>query len=46
MSDEGERGDTTVCAARGTAVPTYDVVRYGSIERGYRSFATAASMPR
>ena len=36
MSDEGERGDTTVCEACGTAVPTYDVVRYGSIERGYR----------
>ena len=36
MSDEGERGDTTVCEACGTAVPTYDVVRYGSIERGYQ----------
>ena len=37
MSDEGEPSDTTVCATCGTAVPTYDVVNYGSIERGYRA---------
>ena len=36
MSDEGEQSNTTVCEACGTAVPSYDVVSYGSIERGYR----------
>jgi hypothetical protein len=40
MSDEGEPGNTTVCAACGTAVPTYDVVSCGSIERGYRALCT------
>lgn len=40
MSDEGEPSGTTVCAACGTAVPTYDVVSYGSIERGYRALCT------
>ncbi len=41
MSDEGEPSDTTVCAACGTAVPAYDVVSYGSIERGYRVLCTS-----
>jgi hypothetical protein len=41
MSDEGEPSDTTVCAACGTAVPTYDVVSYGSIDRGYRALCTS-----
>ena len=36
MSDKGEQSNTTVCEACGTAVPSYDVVSYGSIERGYR----------
>ena len=36
MSDEGEPSNTTVCEACGMAVPTYDAVSYGSIERGYR----------
>lgn len=40
MSDEGTPSDTTVCAACGTAVPSYDVVSYGSIERGYRELCT------
>ena len=40
MRDEGERSNTTVCEACGTAVPTYDVVSYGSIERGYRELCT------
>ena len=40
MSDEGERSNTTVCEACGSAVPTYDVVSYGSIERGYRELCT------
>jgi len=41
MSDEGEPSNTTICAACGTAVPTYDVVSYGSIERGYRELCTS-----
>lgn len=41
MSDEGEPSDTTVCKACGTAVPTYDVVSYGSIERGYRALCAS-----
>jgi hypothetical protein len=41
MSDEGAPSDTTVCAACGTAVPSYDVVSYGSIERGYRALCTS-----
>ena len=36
MNDEGEQSNSTVCEACGTAVPTYDVVSYGSMERGYR----------
>ena len=40
MSD-GEHSNTTVCAACGTAVPSYDVVRYGAIERGYRELCTS-----
>ena len=40
MRDEREHSNTTVCAACGTAVPTYDVVSYGSIERGYRELCT------
>ena len=41
MSDEGAPSDTTVCAACATAVPSYDVVSYGSIERGYRALCTS-----
>jgi hypothetical protein len=41
MSDESEQSNTSVCAACGTAVPTYDVVSYGSIERGYRELCTS-----
>ncbi|MBW4092378.1 MAG: hypothetical protein HIU82_14920 [Proteobacteria bacterium] len=41
MSDEGEPSNTAVCEACGTAVPTYDVVSYGSIERGYRELCTS-----
>ncbi|HTT78542.1 MAG TPA: hypothetical protein VMF86_02580 [Stellaceae bacterium] len=41
MSDEGEPSDTTVCEACGTAVPTYDIVNYGSIERDYRALCTS-----
>ena len=40
MSEEGERSNTAVCEACGTAVPSYDVVSYGSIERGYRELCT------
>jgi len=36
MRDEGEQSNTTVCEECGTAVPTYDMVSYGSIERGHR----------
>jgi hypothetical protein len=36
MRDEGELPNTTVCEACRTAVPSYDAVSYGSIERGYR----------
>jgi hypothetical protein len=41
MSDKSEQSDATVCEACGTAVPTYDVVSYGSIERGYRELCTS-----
>jgi hypothetical protein len=41
MSNEGEPSDTTVCEACGWAVPTYDIVSYGSIERGYRALCTS-----
>jgi hypothetical protein len=41
MSEEGELSDTTICAACGTAVPTYDVVSCGSIEHGYRALCTS-----
>jgi hypothetical protein len=41
MSDQGEQSNTTVCEACGTAVPSYDAVRYGSIERGYRELCTS-----
>lgn len=40
MSDEGAPNNTTVCETCGTAVPPYDVVSYGSIERGYRELCT------
>jgi len=40
MSD-GEHSNTTVCAACGTAVPSYDIVRYDAIERGYRELCTS-----
>jgi hypothetical protein len=41
MSEEGEPSNTKVCEACGTAVPSYDAVRYGSIERGYRALCTS-----
>ena len=41
MSDDGEPSHTTVCEACGTVVPSYDAVRYGSIERGYRALCTS-----
>ncbi len=41
MSDDGEPSNTTVCEACGTAVPSYDAVSYGSIERGYRELCTS-----
>jgi len=41
MIDEGEQGNPTICEACGTAVPSYDVVHYGSIERGYRALCTS-----
>lgn len=40
MKNEGEQGNTTVCEACGTAVPIYDMVSYGSIDRGYRELCT------
>ena len=40
MRDEGEQSNTTICEACGTAVPSYDVVSYGSIDRGYRELCT------
>ena len=40
MRDEGEQSNTTVCEACFTAVPSYDVVSYGSIDRGYRELCT------
>lgn len=36
MKNEGEEDNTRVCEACGTAVPSYDLVSCGSIERGYR----------
>jgi hypothetical protein len=41
MRDDGEQSNATVCEACGTAVPSYDVVSYGSIERGYRKLCTS-----
>jgi len=41
MSDDGEQTNTTVCETCGTAVPSYDAVSYGSIERGYRELCTS-----
>jgi hypothetical protein len=40
MRDDGAQSNTTVCEACGTAVPSYDAVSYGSIERGYRELCT------
>jgi hypothetical protein len=40
MRAEGEQSNTTVCGACGTAVPSYDLVSYGSIDRGYRELCT------
>lgn len=40
MKDKGEQRNTTVCEACGMAVPMYDVVTYGSIDRGYRALCT------
>ena len=36
MRGEGKQSDSKICDACGTAVPTYDVVSYGSLELGYR----------
>jgi hypothetical protein len=41
MSDGGEQSNTTICEACGTAVPSYDAVSCGSIERGYRELCTS-----
>jgi hypothetical protein len=41
MRDDGEQSNTTVCEACGTAVPSYDAVSCGSIERGYRELCTS-----
>jgi hypothetical protein len=41
MRAKGEQSNTTVCEACGTAVPSYDLVSYGSIERGYRELCTS-----
>jgi len=41
MRDEGKQDNTTVCEVCGTAVPSYDVVRYGSMEQGYRDLCTS-----
>lgn len=40
MRDKGEQINTMVCEACGTVVPTYDVVSYGSIQRGHRELCT------
>jgi hypothetical protein len=40
MRAKGERSNTTVCEACGTAVPSYDLVSYGSIDRGYLQLCT------
>jgi hypothetical protein len=41
MRDEGKQGGCTICCeACGTAVPAYDVVSYGSIEKGYRELCS------
>lgn len=40
MRDEGEQSHATVCEACGAAVPSYDAVSCGSIERGYRELCT------
>ena len=40
MREQGEQSNTTVCEACGTAVPSYDVVSYGSIDRGHRELCT------
>jgi hypothetical protein len=41
MRGDGEQSNTMVCEACGTAVPSYDVVSYGSIERGCRELCTS-----
>jgi hypothetical protein len=41
MRAEGAQSNTTVCEACGTAVPSYDLVSYGSIDRGYRTLCTS-----
>ena len=40
MKDEGKSGSLVSCDACGTAVPAYDVVNYGSIEKGYRELCS------
>jgi len=41
MRDEGKQSGRTICCeACGTAVPAYDVVSYGSIEKGYRELCS------
>ena len=44
MRDEGKQSGCTICCeACGTAVPAYDVVSYGSIEKGYRELCSGCS---
>lgn len=40
MKDKGEQCNTAVCEACGTVVPAYDMVSYGSMDRGYRDLCT------
>jgi hypothetical protein len=41
MTDEGKRSNSIICEECGTAVPSYDVVSYGSIELGYRELCSS-----
>jgi hypothetical protein len=41
MGGEGNRKGMVCCDACGTAVPSYDIVNYGSIEQGYRELCNA-----
>jgi hypothetical protein len=40
MTDEGKPHGMVCCEECGTAVPAYDIVRYGSIEQDYRELCT------